>query len=112
LQTGIREYDILEDAEVQSACERYKHDLYGLSGGKTGTPGSARVCRSDGTVEELRATARFSVESGDRLITHTVGGGGYGNPNDRDIEAVRRDVSNELVSPEAAKNDYGVDPET
>jgi len=108
---SVREYKILEDAEVQSACERYEHDLYGLGDGETGTPGSARVHRADGSVESLGATARFSVAAGDRLVTHTVGGGGYGDPRDRDSEAVRRDVADGLVSPDAARDCYGVDPD-
>jgi N-methylhydantoinase B len=41
-----------------------------------------------------------------RYITH--GAGGWGDPLDRDIEAVKRDVRNEYVSIEGAKRDYGV----
>jgi N-methylhydantoinase B len=43
-----------------------------------------------------------------------MGGAGVGNPLERDIEIVREDVRDELVSVESAKNDYGViiDPET
>ena len=39
---------------------------------------------------------------------------GFGNPLERDIEEVREDVRNELISVEKAKKDYGViiDPET
>ena len=36
------------------------------------------------------------------------GGGGFGNPFERDVERVRDDVLNELVSREAAERDYGV----
>jgi N-methylhydantoinase B len=38
----------------------------------------------------------------------TSGAGGWGDPLDRDIEAVKRDVRNEYVSIEGAKRDYGV----
>ena len=43
-----------------------------------------------------------------------MGGAGVGNPLERDMEAVREDVRDELVSTESAKNDYGVvvDPKT
>lgn len=42
------------------------------------------------------------------------GGGGYGDPLDRDPERVAEDVRTEMVSPEAALHDYGVvlEPET
>ena len=38
----------------------------------------------------------------------TPGGGGYGNPMDRDPARVARDVALGYVSPEAAARDYGV----
>jgi N-methylhydantoinase B len=44
-----------------------------------------------------------------QLFRHEVAGaGGYGDPLERDPEAVARDVRNELVSVAAARRDYGV----
>jgi N-methylhydantoinase B len=37
-----------------------------------------------------------------------AGGGGYGDPKDRDPARVRDDVKNGYVSAAAAKRDYGV----
>ena len=50
----------------------------------------------------------------DHLCTFSGGGAGVGNPAERDPEAVRADVRNELVSPRMAKDVYKVvvDPET
>ncbi len=42
------------------------------------------------------------------VIVRTGGGGGWGDPLERDPERVRADVLEELVSPEAARADYGV----
>ena len=42
------------------------------------------------------------------VIVRTGGGGGWGDPLERDTEAVRSDVREELVSKEAARDDYGV----
>jgi len=42
------------------------------------------------------------------VIVRTGGGGGWGDPLERDPEAVRSDVLEELVSREAARDDYGV----
>jgi N-methylhydantoinase B len=42
------------------------------------------------------------------VIVRTGGGGGWGNPIERDPEAVRADVVAELVSREAARSEYGV----
>jgi N-methylhydantoinase B len=46
---------------------------------------------------------------GDRVTLLTAGGGGHGDPRGRDPEAVRRDVAEGYVSPEAARDVYGVD---
>lgn len=53
-------------------------------------------------------------QSGDTIQFHSAGGGGYGNPLERDPEAVAADVFNGYVSVERAKSDYGVvvDPGT
>ena len=42
------------------------------------------------------------------MIYETAGGGGWGDPFDRDPAVVLRDVREGYVSPEAALNDYGV----
>ena len=57
---------------------------------------------------------RLKSSRGDQLIFQTAGGGGWGDPLERDIEKVRVDVVRELVSVEKAAADYGVvyDPAT
>jgi N-methylhydantoinase B len=52
--------------------------------------------------------------TGDSIHFQSAGGGGYGNPLERDPEAVEADVFNGYVSVEQAKADYGVaiDPVT
>ena len=56
----------------------------------------------------------MQLTEGDIEITTAGGGGGYGNPLERDPEVVRWDVINGLVSLEHARQDYGViiDPHT
>jgi N-methylhydantoinase B/oxoprolinase/acetone carboxylase alpha subunit len=51
---------------------------------------------------------------GEAYYVATPGGGGYGNPWERDVEKVREDVIERRVSITGAKEDYGVviDPET
>lgn len=49
-----------------------------------------------------------SIKHGQRLQTRPPGGGGIGNPFDREIEAVQADVRNGLVSWQAARKEYGV----
>jgi N-methylhydantoinase B/oxoprolinase/acetone carboxylase alpha subunit len=48
------------------------------------------------------------VEPGTEIVMGLPGGGGFGDPFARDPERVRADVLDELVSPERARDDYGV----
>ena len=53
-------------------------------------------------------------EPGDIVITKSQGGGGVGDPLERDMEKVREDTLNEIISLRTAKEFYGVvlNPET
>jgi len=48
------------------------------------------------------------VRAGESIRIRTTGGGGWGDPLDRDPEAVVRDVRWAKVSPEGARDDYAV----
>lgn len=50
----------------------------------------------------------YFLNMGDTVSLHAVGGGGYGNPLERDPEKVHLDVRNELISIKNAFEDYGV----
>ena len=50
------------------------------------------------------------IPPGDRLVVLTPGGGGIGAPAERKAEHVARDLSDELVSPETARDLYGHTP--
>ena len=54
------------------------------------------------------------LEPGDSLITYSGGGGGVGDPLDREVEKVRMDALNEYISIKTAADVYGVvvDPVT
>ena len=65
--------------------------------------------------ETIRENVIKVIKPGDRITNMNPGGGGYGNPMERQIEKVVWDVKNGLVSIEGAKEDYGViikDPTT
>jgi N-methylhydantoinase B len=51
----------------------------------------------------------FALEPGDVLMMESSGGGGFGDPLDRDPERVAEDVRNDAVSVEAARSIYGVE---
>jgi N-methylhydantoinase B len=57
--------------------------------------------------ETLRTKGFQVIPDGDRLLLEMPGGGGMGDPKDRDPALLARDVRDGLVSPEAARRDYG-----
>ena len=72
-------------------------------------------CRSeDGEEVEFHRAAMHHPRGGDVAEIRSAGGGGYGDPYERPVEAVLDDVAAELLSPENARMLYGVvvDPET
>jgi N-methylhydantoinase B len=48
------------------------------------------------------------AKSGDRIVFRTAGGGGWGDPLERDPRRVRNDVARKLMTPAAAREQYGV----
>jgi N-methylhydantoinase B len=55
----------------------------------------------------LRTKGFQVVPKGRHLLLKLPGGGGMGDPRERDPALVARDVADGLVSPEAAARDYG-----
>ena len=58
--------------------------------------------------ELLYKTENRPLQAGDRVRMSTGGGGGYGDPRERPVELVQRDVIRGFVSRESARDDYGV----
>jgi N-methylhydantoinase B len=79
----------------------------GVLGGHDGAVGTIRCRSDDGCI--IATPAYGTVRCGPmELSIESAGGGGWGDPIERDPEAVRRDVLNELVSREAARDIYNV----
>jgi N-methylhydantoinase B len=85
-----------------------KNPPYGLFGGKPGSCNLAFINESLKTERELKAKEALRLCKGDIYTSYPSGGGGWGDPMDRDPELVRMDVRNEIVSPHRALEDYGV----
>ncbi len=81
---------------------------WGLWGGKEGEFGGYLLQMPGETGFKAMAGSHVPVPVGAQAIVRTGGGGGWGDPLERDPQIVRRDVSEELVSAEAARRDYGV----
>jgi len=112
----IRTYKILgHEAGITITYERSRCPPWGLFGGKPGAVNKIIVQQEeDGPEIVLNKATNFRLKPGARLICLTGGGGGYGDPLERDQETVRLDVVRGYVSFKSAKEDYGVvlDPKT
>jgi N-methylhydantoinase B len=73
-----------------------------------GAAGSLRQVRING--EPVHPKGRYVLAPGDRLTTLEAGGGGIGDPKQRDRSALARDVALGYVSPASAERDYGWTP--
>jgi N-methylhydantoinase B len=87
--------------------ERFTFQPWGRDGGLPGATGNCRLAH-DGTMTDLGKIDVLEVGAGDVISIETAGGGGIGNPLDRDPRLVLRDVADGLVSTEAAREVYGV----
>ena len=106
---GVRtDYRVLDgDAEVFATINRYRIPARGLFGGNPAALNSLVVERPDGTAENCPRASGVHVPEGGLISHRTSGGGGFGEPRERDDELVRSDVEDGYVSESAAAEDYG-----
>ncbi|MGH6912081.1 MAG: hydantoinase B/oxoprolinase family protein [Geminicoccales bacterium] len=103
-----RDYRFLEDeAILQVRSDRRRFRPYGLYGGRPGKP-SWNFLNPDTENRSLPSKLTMMIKKGDVFRHEVAGAGGYGDPLERDVSSVERDVRNEVVSIKAAREEYGV----
>lgn len=103
-----RDYRFLEhEGVLQVRSDRRDHRPYGLYGGSPGHP-SENYLNPDAGGALLPSKLTMTIRKGDVFRHVLAGGGGWGDPLERDSEAVLRDVRNEFLSATRARADYGV----
>jgi N-methylhydantoinase B len=102
----VMEVSSLDDAPfaLSALYDRIDHPPRGRDGGLPGGPGAVEL----GSGRKLRGKGTQTVPKGERVIIAMPGGGGLGDPRERNVAAVADDVRLGLVSPEAARASYGV----
>ncbi len=88
--------------------ERYRFQPWGRGGGHPGASSRTLYQAPGGEPKDIGKIDVLRPAPGSRVTFLTPGGGGIGDPFDRDPAAVLRDVEKGLVSPEAAQAAYGV----
>ena len=95
------------EAVLQVRSDRRVIRPYGLYGGHPGKP-SANVLNPDDQAERLESKVTRNIHRGEVFRHELAGGGGWGDPLERDPQHVLKDVRNEYVSVEGARRDCGV----
>ena len=107
---GVRkEYTpVGHDCRLTATFERRLDPGWGLHGGEPGKPNQLVIYRSDGKTETYGKVTDLEIKEGDIMSFQGGGGGGFGNPLERDYEKVRADVENGYISINVARDSYGV----
>ncbi|MFT4563372.1 MAG: N-methylhydantoinase B [Gammaproteobacteria bacterium] len=100
-------YRFLATGKISIHDDRWLTYPWGVKGAEPGRRCRKTIERADGSCEILKNKIdNIKVEPGDYLIFDTWGGGGLGNPLERDIEAIEYDLESGLITKEGA-NRFG-----
>ena len=103
-----KHYRALVDCRTIVTADRVRLGCYGVNGGKAGLPFCVTI-DIEGTPRDLGGLVDGEpVLAGQIVRVRTTGGGGWGDPLEREPDLVLRDVIDGKVSPAAARDDYGV----
>ena len=94
---------MLVDAKVYTYVVGMKYPMPGICGGENGSPNEMIIRYGSDDPYRVAHTADWvPMQAGERIMYDYGGGGGWGNPLDRDPQAVLDDVLDEYVSVEGA----------
>jgi N-methylhydantoinase B len=104
-----RDYELRErEGMMQIRNDRCTTFPYGLYGGMAGKPGRNVLNPRTAREQPLPGKVTHTIHRGDVFRYEQAGGGGWGDPLERDPADVLRDARNEYVSSKAALTEYGV----
>ena len=107
----------IEDGTTLSVQPGSDHEItspFGLEEGQNAPPGSINIKQKNGKTIPFKKATLCKPKKGDIVEFLSSGGGGYGNPYERPVDAIMKDVTAGLLSTEKALQEYGViiDPQT
>ena len=104
-----RVYRILDDeVTFNSYSDRFRIAPWGLFDGQPGAPTRYTVERGAESIS-LPSKVNFTLMAGDRLIIEIAGGGGFGDPLERDRAQVEHDLAEGLITTDEAREAYGLE---
>jgi N-methylhydantoinase B len=93
---------------VMRGKDRHRFTAWGAGGGQAGTTGGTIGMRGAGVTHDIGKRTVYRPELGEVIRLWSGGGGGFGDPLERDPAWVAADVAAGLVSPARAGSAYGV----
>jgi N-methylhydantoinase B len=98
-----------EESVINLRTDRFKFSSPGIFGAKPAHPSGASLQSEGAPARPLTSkVAGLRLKKGDALSLEFAGGGGWGDPRERAVERVRKDVERGYVSRQSARDDYGV----
>ena len=93
---------------VVTMCDAHINAPQGVQGGHSGPPAQTYKIKACGTKEKLPGVSECELQPGEWIHGFDAGGGGYGDPLDRDPCRVLKDVQQRWETLERATDVYGV----
>ena len=106
LRTRYRPVDC--DMDWHGVGEGLKNPPHGVNGGTMSPGGGIFIEHTDGRRTFTSSAGYVPIKEGEVWEGVSPGGGGWGNPLDRDPELVRSDLRDEGISEETAQNSCGI----
>lgn len=100
------EFTFTEAVNMTAAIERARSAPWGLAGGGAARPNGASAVWPDGTRRDFTKVTRLPLPAGTRFTLRTGGGGGWGPPAARPVEAVRADLRDGYITEGFARRHY------
>jgi N-methylhydantoinase B len=110
-QGVVKAQRFLTPGFITHESDRHDDAPWGVFGGKPGSVGKYEIHNAKSPKDIQQYPAKFSglrVSEGDVASYFSPSGGGYGNPIDRPAEQVLEDVLDDFITPEHAREAYGV----
>jgi N-methylhydantoinase B len=90
--------------DIQAMFDRVEHPARGRRGGGAGAP--TTIAQDDGSA--MNGKGKQFVAHGRRVVMAFPGGAGYGDPSERSVELVKRDLARGYISAETASKNYNL----
>jgi N-methylhydantoinase B len=105
----VREFRYLgPSTTIQLRSDKRRFRPYGLAGGAAGSPSLNVIDPDTATKLVLPTIGPSQIRTGEVFRHVLAGGGGWGEPFDRDPALVAADVESGKLTPDSARRDYGV----